>query len=120
MALRKIADLPRELVKAEIVRGGRCMRYEYCLSCVFATSRRLSPTYLLREGESGRRTALFYTAISLVLGWWGIPWGIVYTPASVGVNLSGGRDVTAEVLAWLHKPPCRAEAAAENHQGPSR
>jgi hypothetical protein len=38
-----------------------------------------------------------YTAISLIMGWWGIPWGPIYTCKSLYMNLSGGKDVTAKV-----------------------
>jgi hypothetical protein len=30
------------------------------------------------------------------LGWWGVPWGLIYTPLTLWTNLSGGRAVTAE------------------------
>ena len=37
-------------------------------------------------------------AISCALGWWGIPWGPIYTIQSLWVNFKGGKDVTQEVL----------------------
>ena len=36
-----------------------------------------------------------YTLVSLVFGWWGFPFGLIYTPMALITNLSGGRDVTA-------------------------
>jgi hypothetical protein len=42
-----------------------------------------------------------YTLISLVLGWWGIPWGLIFTPAAIFTNLCGGKDVTQDVLATV-------------------
>jgi len=44
---------------------------------------------------------LGFTLLSLVLGWWGIPWGPIYTVQSLWVNAQGGRDVTREVAAAL-------------------
>jgi hypothetical protein len=41
------------------------------------------------------------TVISLLLGWWGVPWGIIYTPIVIVTNLTGGCDVTAQARAWL-------------------
>jgi hypothetical protein len=35
--------------------------------------------------------------LSLLFGWWGLPWGLIYTPLTLWTNLSGGRDVTAEL-----------------------
>jgi len=37
--------------------------------------------------------------ISLLVGWWGFPWGLIYTPMTLIQNLGGGKDVTREVLA---------------------
>jgi hypothetical protein len=42
-----------------------------------------------------------FTLLSLVLGWWGIPWGPIYTIQSVVINFQGGKDVTKEVLASM-------------------
>jgi len=73
--------------------GGRLVVYEYCISFVVITLRRTSGIYHLRPGESGRLKGLPYTLLSLILGWWGIPWGILYTPLVVLTNWSGGRNV---------------------------
>ena len=35
------------------------------------------------------------------LGWWGVPWGIIYTPLTIFTNLFGGQDVTDEVWVLL-------------------
>ncbi|WP_256364380.1 hypothetical protein [Nostoc piscinale] len=42
--------------------------------------------------------------MSLFLGWWGIPWGIIYTIQSVVTNLQGGKDVTPQVMSALRQP----------------
>jgi hypothetical protein len=34
----------------------------------------------------------------MLLGWWGIPWGPIYTIQSFWVNFTGGRDVTREII----------------------
>lgn len=41
--------------------------------------------------------AVLYSLLSLLLGWWGLPWGPIRTIRSVFVNLTGGQDVTAAV-----------------------
>jgi hypothetical protein len=40
-----------------------------------------------------------FSLISLVAGWWGIPWGPIWTLTTLATNLSGGKDVTREILA---------------------
>jgi len=33
------------------------------------------------------RSQLLDTAITLVFGWWGFPWGIIYTPVQISRNI---------------------------------
>ena len=39
--------------------------------------------------------------ISLVFGWWGFPWGFIYTPMALYTNLKGGKDITKDILIAL-------------------
>lgn len=39
-----------------------------------------------------------FTFISRIVGWWGFPWGPIYTVQSIFVNLGDGKDVTDEVI----------------------
>jgi len=50
---------------------------------------------LIRRGKKGLLQGLPYTVLSLLLGWWGVPWGLIYTPLVVITNFSGGCDITA-------------------------
>jgi hypothetical protein len=88
-------------LEAELRAGARFVFFEYCISLIFVTLRRPSAVFLLRHSERGLARGLPYTALSILLGWWGLPWGLIYTPLAVFTNLSGGRDVTAEVYAFL-------------------
>jgi hypothetical protein len=81
--------------------GCRLVFYEYCISLVFITLRRPSRLYRLAPGSSGVVEGLRYTLVSLALGWWGIPWGVLYTPLVLWTNLSGGREVTADEVRRL-------------------
>jgi hypothetical protein len=74
----------------------RWVYYEFCISLVFITLRQPSRVARLRPGEWGLVRGLPYTLVSLLLGWWGIPWGCIYTPLTVWTNLTGGRAVTPE------------------------
>ncbi len=101
MRIRGAEGLTATELDAELAAGGRVVFYEYCISLVVLTLRRPSALRLLRPGELGLVRGLPYTLLSLVLGWWGVPWGIIYTPLTILTNCSGGRDVTAEVRARL-------------------
>jgi len=82
----------------ELSAGGRLVRYQYCISFIFTTLRRESAVHFVPAGQAGLMTGLPYTLLALILGWWGLPWGVLYTPVCVFTNLTGGRDVTVEHL----------------------
>jgi len=94
---------PADLV-AEINRGGRFVFFEYCISMLVLTLRRPSPIVFLRSTEAGWVRGLPYTLASLLLGWWGLPWGVIYTPLCLATNLGGGCDVTHETCISLGIP----------------
>lgn len=89
-----------ELV-AEIHRGGRFVFFEYCISLVVITLRRPSSVRFFRVEELSWLHGLPYTLATLMLGWWGIPWGVIYTPLCLATNLAGGCDVTHETCVFL-------------------
>jgi len=88
-------------IEAELQAGGRFVYFESCISFVFVTWRGASDVYLLRKGERGVVRGLPYLLVTLLLGWWGLPWGLVYTPQVLLTNLGGGRDVTEQTRALL-------------------
>jgi hypothetical protein len=94
---------PQELA-FEIQRGGRFVVYQYCVSLLLVTFRRNSPVRFIRAGENATVKGLPFTFLTLVFGWWGIPWGFIYTPMVLYKNLKGGTDVTAGVLQRTQQP----------------
>jgi hypothetical protein len=100
-----LEQLTPAALDAALRAGNRLVFYDYCISFVFLTLRRPSHVYLLRVGETGVLRGLPYTILTLLLGWWGLPWGIVYTPLALVTNLSGGCEITADVRARLQDTP---------------
>ena len=88
-------------IRFEIERGARFVIFQYTVSIVVMTFRRNSKILFIKPGESPLTKGLPYTTLSLFLGWWGIPWGFIYTPQVLYKNLSGGTDVTAAIRARL-------------------
>ena len=88
-------------LQQEIQQGARFVLYKYCISIVIISFQRSSDLYYIRPGESTVVKGLPFTLLSLVLGWWGIPWGPIYTIMDVVLNFSGGEDVTQKVLASM-------------------
>src|SRR5262245_42446798 len=85
---------PAEL-SAELASGGRVVCFEYCISLIIVTLRRESGPVRVRRGRWAWVRGLPFSLISLILGWWGIPWGLVFTPVVLWVNFGGGWDVTS-------------------------
>jgi hypothetical protein len=106
MQIHGIAGLTSEAIRRELAAGGRFVVFEYCISVVIATSRRSTDPYFLCAGELGVARGLPFSLLSLLVGWWGIPWGVIYTPLVLITNLSGGRDVTGEITPFLESGAC--------------
>ena len=90
-------------IEFEINRGAKFVVFQYCVSVVVITFRRSTSVQLIKAGESAASKSLPWTILTLLLGWWGIPWGFIYTPMVLYKNLNGGTDVTSSVLANLQR-----------------
>jgi hypothetical protein len=112
MKIVGIEGLTDEQIHLQIARGARFVHFQYCVSVILMTFKRPSDIYFVRAGESAVGTGLRFTLLSLLAGWWGIPWGPIYTIQSLWVNLSGGRDITNEVLASVTPAPVPPAAVA--------
>jgi hypothetical protein len=54
-----------------------------------------------------------WCGVSLVLGWWGLPWGLIWTPMAIYKNLTGGIDVTSTVCQQLIGKPAALAVGPE-------
>ena len=104
MKIIGVEGLTNEQVNDEIGRGGRFVLYQYCISILIMTFKRGSDIYFVKAGEGSIGKGVGFSLLTLLLGWWGIPWGPIYTIQSLWVNFSGGRDVTQEVMAQAGTP----------------
>jgi len=110
MRIKGIEHLTDDQIMFELRRGGRFVIYQYCVSILIVTFKRPSDIYFVRAGESAAWKGIGYTLISLIFGWWGIPFGIIYTIQSLVKNFSGGTDVTEAILSEAgHEEIERAE-----------
>jgi hypothetical protein len=102
MALAKgIEGMTGQDLQREIQRGGKFVVFPFCISLLVITFRRASDIHFIRHGESALAKGWPFLLISLFLGWWGIPWGFIWTPMTIYQTLNGGRDVTQEVVRAL-------------------
>jgi hypothetical protein len=98
-----LENLSRDELVAELKAGGRLVFYEFCISVIFATLRCPTRIRLLRAGQYGWLRGLPFTLLSFLLGWWGLPWGPIFTVLVIFNNIRGGQDVTGQVMDLLDR-----------------
>jgi len=113
MKIRGIEGMSPDQLRFEIQRGAKIVCYQYCVSIVVLTFRRSSDAYYIPAGESPVGKGLPWTLLSLVMGWWGIPWGPIFTVQSLIVNFKGGKDLTTELSALMSRPLPASSMAAK-------
>lgn len=92
-----IAGLSSQELSFEVNRGGRFVVYRYCFSLLVLTVTHGTDVYFVRADESRIVKGLPWTLLTLLAGWWGIPWGPIYSVRSLWINLRGGEDVTSSI-----------------------
>ncbi|MCQ2208823.1 MAG: hypothetical protein MJZ34_00870 [Paludibacteraceae bacterium] len=95
-------NMSAEEFKKELEKGGKFVMFPYAISIIVMTFKRSSDIYFVKADDSAIKYGYKYLLISLLLGWWGVPWGPVYTVQSI-VNAFSGKDVTKEVLEEIKK-----------------
>ncbi|MBX9694292.1 MAG: hypothetical protein K2Z81_18045 [Cyanobacteria bacterium] len=95
-------------------------QYLTCVSVIVLTQK--IPTSLLISGSGSARIAgVFNSLIALTCGWWGIPWGPIFTIESLFKNTFGGckrtvSDILQSVELELPHAVRRAEAVDDISQ----
>src|SRR5258708_36554377 len=112
MKIVGIDGLSVEQVQLEVQHGAKFVFFQYCVSILVVTFKRASNIYFIRPDQSAIGKGMPFTLLSLVAGWWGIPWGPIYTIGAFVTNLGGGKDVTQEVMAAMG-PQSRAPYTAQ-------
>ncbi len=103
MKIKGIDGMSSDQLRFEIQRGAKIVCYNYCVSILVMTFRRSSGAYFIPTGESAVAKGLPWTLLTLVAGWWGIPWGPIFTVQSLVVNFQGGKDITASIGAAMNR-----------------
>ena len=103
MKIKGIEDMRIAEVQDEIANGGKFVMYTYCISILVMSFRRPSAIYFIKKEENAFLKGLPFSLVSLLLGWWGLPWGIIYTIGCLVSNTGGGKNVTKEVMSSLQQ-----------------
>ena len=101
MKLKNIAGLSAIDIQTEADNGAKFVYYSYTISLLIISFKRTSNVFMIPAGESATNKGLPYNVLSLVFGWWGLPYGPIYTINSIRSNLKGGVDVTDDVMATV-------------------
>jgi hypothetical protein len=120
MNINGIEGLSAAQIKSEIERGGKFVTFHYCISIVILSFKQVSDIYFIRAGESGAQKGAKYTILALLLGWWGIPFGIFWTLEALFYNLGGGKNVTKEVMTFLNLSMEEQKPAAQQLPTPEQ
>ncbi len=109
MKIVGMEGLSDEEIGRELEHGAKFVIYTYVVSIIVLSFKNGTDIHFVKSGESRAGKGAKYTLLSILLGWWGIPWGLIYTIGAIVTNSAGGKDVTDEVLAAMNQSgPARA------------
>jgi hypothetical protein len=113
MSLNEIVD--------EVERGGKFVIYQTVMSFLVITMKNPTAIHFIKAGHGRVGPGIGYTIQTFLLGWWGFPWGFIYTPAVLITNLCGGKDVTqavmSDLVAHAERQANRARLAQQKNAG---
>lgn len=101
MQIKNIDGLSVAEIKTIINNGGKFVFFPYTVSVVLATFKRASSIYLIRPNETSIKYSYKHVLTNVVAGWWGLPWGPVYTIGAIVQHCKGGKDVTDVIMSEL-------------------
>lgn len=71
----------------------KIIRFQACFSFLVVTVK-FPSRYFIQNHDGLLRAGFAYSLITLLFGWWGIPWGPIYTVQSLIKNARGGDKQT--------------------------
>uniref|UniRef100_UPI00404AC75F hypothetical protein n=1 Tax=Flavobacterium sp. TaxID=239 RepID=UPI00404AC75F len=101
MKINNIEGLSVSQINTLVRNGGKFVIFPYTVSFVLMTLRRNSDIYFIKPDDVSIKYSYPYVLINFFIGWWGIPWGPIYTIGAIYRHLSGGKDVTEAVMSSL-------------------
>jgi hypothetical protein len=110
--IKGVAGMSPQEISFEINRGGRFVCYRYCFSALVITVMQGTDIYFVRAGESRVMKGLPWSLLTLLAGWWGIPWGPIRSVHSLWINFRGGNDLTTAVASSMGLTDVKWDAAA--------
>lgn len=95
----------RDALLLALESGAIVVRYPYVISAVLASFELESQAVLIERPARRYTGAIRYLLLTLVFGWWGVPWGPIMTARALWCLLQGGFEMTDLVRAELQPNP---------------
>jgi hypothetical protein len=96
--IRGIDHLDGKRLAVELERGARFVSFSYCVSLLLVSFRRSSGVIYVPPETLAQWAGSRYLLVTLLLGWWAIPWGPIYALGCIWQALRGGEDCTWEIV----------------------
>jgi hypothetical protein len=117
MKIKNIEGLTITQISEMVNDGGKFVIFPYTISIVIMTFKRASSIYFIPSGEGTLRHSYKHILTNGVLGWWGFPWGPIYTVGSLYHHMMGGKDVTYEIMNQLTQHDPQVNTSTYNING---
>ncbi len=98
MKIHNIEGWSNARLRLEVKEGGKFIVYQYVISILIMTFKRPTDVYFIKKDENRFVPAIMPSLLTLIFGWWGIPWGPIYSIGALATNLMGGHDLTNEIM----------------------
>lgn len=96
--IKNTEGLSTDQINDELQKGAKFIIFSYTISVIVITSRRTSDIYFIKADKPSSKYSWKYSLLTLFFGWWGIPFGPIFSLVSFYKNFTGGKDITQEVL----------------------
>ncbi|CAJ36406.1 hypothetical protein [Methanocella arvoryzae] len=96
-----LEGITHEQLSDELNNGSKFVVYQRCVSLLIVSNLSSSDIYHIKPNGKYPNERYTATLFSLLFGWWGFPWGFIWTPMAAIRNLLGGKNVTEEAMSQL-------------------
>jgi hypothetical protein len=117
MQIKNIEGLSVSQVRDLVQQGGKFVVFPYTVSFILMTLKRSSAIYFIRPDENTFKYSYGYVILNFFVGWWGFPWGPIYTIGSMYHHIVGGKDFTEVVMSQLVQNDPQANTSTYNING---
>ncbi|WP_374175043.1 hypothetical protein [Flavobacterium tructae] len=117
MQIKNIDGLSVSQIRNMVQQGGKFVVFPYTVSFILMTLKRSSDIYFIKANENTFKYSYGFVFLNLIVGWWGIPWGPIYTIGSAYHHVVGGKDLTQAVLSHLMQHDPEANTNTYNING---